>query len=240
MVFGTKSSSKTKLFEQPLEKLFSPKTIEQYNDMIKAKEATLRSNNNHIGNNVNRTLSASSWARLSQENSATKRKRAAARLRRFTIQITKTTAETSTSTSSSPSSASSSSSPPMQSDPNAPVDASQEQLLAVLPEPIRSLLNELYQRGPSTVGIFRKSPNAKHCRELRQRLESDGQSSIEQFQVNVIASVFKVSPTTGPLLVYLLHNLVVLLLLLLLRLFLVLFNAHVHYHQKRPEITCRV
>lgn len=66
-------------------------------------------------------------------------------------------------------------------------------MLNVLPEPIKRLLAELYARGPSTVGIFRKSPNAKHCKELRQKLEtSDGHSSIEQFQVNVIASVFKV------------------------------------------------
>lgn len=69
----------------------------------------------------------------------------------------------------------------------------QQLMLAVLPQPIRNLLHELYHRGPSTVGIFRKSPNAKHCKELRQKLESDSQSSIEQFQVTVIASVFKVS-----------------------------------------------
>lgn len=64
---------------------------------------------------------------------------------------------------------------------------------SVIPEPIRNLLNELYHRGPSTVGIFRKSPNAKHCRDLRQKLETDSLGSLEQFQVTVIASVFKVS-----------------------------------------------
>lgn len=72
----------------------------------------------------------------------------------------------------------------------------QQLLLAVLPEPIKNLLHELYLRGPSTVGIFRKSPNAKHCKELRQKLEQDSQGSIEQFQVTVIASVFKVSTHT--------------------------------------------
>lgn len=74
---------------------------------------------------------------------------------------------------------------------------------AALPEPIKSLLNELYLRGPATVGIFRKSPNAKDCRELRQKLETDCRSSIEQFQVNVIASVFKVSYKPPLLLLYL-------------------------------------
>lgn len=62
-----------------------------------------------------------------------------------------------------------------------------------LNEQIRNLLSELYLRGPETVGIFRKSPNAKHCRELKQKLEINSQSSIGEFQVTVIASVFKVS-----------------------------------------------
>lgn len=66
-------------------------------------------------------------------------------------------------------------------------------LSAVLPEPIKNLLLELYLRGPETVGIFRKSANAKHCRELRQKLETNGHNPIAEFHVNVIASVFKVS-----------------------------------------------
>lgn len=66
-------------------------------------------------------------------------------------------------------------------------------LFSIIPEPIKNLLNELYLRGPETVGIFRRSPNAKHCKELKHKLETDSQSSIENFQVTVIASVFKVS-----------------------------------------------
>lgn len=65
--------------------------------------------------------------------------------------------------------------------------------LATIPEPIRNLLAQINSRGPSTVGIFRKSPSAKHCKELRHKLETDSQSTIEDFQVTVIASVFKVS-----------------------------------------------
>lgn len=68
-----------------------------------------------------------------------------------------------------------------------------ELALAVLPAPIRALLSELYVRGPRTVGIFRRSPNARHCRELKQQLECDSTGSIEHYQVTVIASAFKVS-----------------------------------------------
>lgn len=68
----------------------------------------------------------------------------------------------------------------------------QQQVIQILDtEPIIRLLRELYLRGPNTVGIFRKSPSAKHCRELRQKLEADGRSSIDEFQVTVIASVLK-------------------------------------------------
>lgn len=145
VVFGSKSSSvKTKLFEQPLDKLLSPKTVKQLNEAIKKnkqnQEARSRQlkhvqqiNYDHNNNNNNHEEEGE--------------------------------------------------------------DDEQCRLLMlnVLPQPIKHLLCELYSRGPSTVGIFRKSPNAKHCKELRQKLESpDGHSSIEQFQVNVIASVFKV------------------------------------------------
>lgn len=66
-------------------------------------------------------------------------------------------------------------------------------MLAVLPEPIKRMLIELYLKAPQTVGIFRKSPNAKHCKDLRAKLEADSSTSVDEFQVNVIASVLKVS-----------------------------------------------
>lgn len=60
-------------------------------------------------------------------------------------------------------------------------------------EHIKKLLEQLYLRGPETVGVFRKSPNAKHCRELKQKLDANALDSLDQYQVVVIASVFKVS-----------------------------------------------
>lgn len=62
-----------------------------------------------------------------------------------------------------------------------------------LPLPIQTLLTELYSRGPSTIGIFRKSPNAKQCKELRQKLEVNSDVKIDDFPVTVVASVLKVS-----------------------------------------------
>lgn len=65
-----------------------------------------------------------------------------------------------------------------------------------IPEAIDWLLADLYRRGPNTVGVFRKSPNARHCRELKQRLESVKdlrELDLDSYQVIVIASVFKVS-----------------------------------------------
>ncbi|XP_038604481.1 rho GTPase-activating protein 20-like isoform X2 [Tachyglossus aculeatus] len=41
-----------------------------------------------------------------------------------------------------------------------------------LPKPILDLLLLLYQRGPSTQGIFRRSANAKSCKELKEKLNS--------------------------------------------------------------------
>lgn len=147
---------KMKLFEQPLDKLFSPKAMKQLNNLINA----------HYSPSFDSTLN--------------KRKRSTststACLRKFSIDLNNNT------NNNSPSST------------NSFTQAQRQQLLhSVIPEPIKNLLNELYIRGPSTVGIFRKSPNAKHCRELRQKLEADSLSSIKHFQVTVIASVFKVS-----------------------------------------------
>ena len=62
-----------------------------------------------------------------------------------------------------------------------------------LPAPVHNLLAELHARGPTTVGIFRKSPNAKQCKELRHKLETDFTTQVDNFPVTVVASVFKVS-----------------------------------------------
>lgn len=146
---------KMKLFEQPLDKLFSPKAMKQLNLAINTNNGILP----ETFSKRTKRLSSSSGC-----------------LRKFnSINTTATDSNNNI------------------SQTQLTQFQRQQLLLSVIPDPIRNLLNELYQRGPSTVGIFRKSPNAKHCRDLRQKLETDSQSSLEQFQVTVIASVFKVS-----------------------------------------------
>lgn len=140
---------KMKLFEQPLDKLFSPKAMKQLNSAINSPP---------------------------EQVGKRKRTSAAACLRKLSLDTNNNSSNSNNCQAANLSQA-----------------QRQQLMLNVLPEPIRNLLNQLYLRGPTTVGIFRKSPNAKHCKELRQKLETDSQSSIEQFQVTVIASVFKVS-----------------------------------------------
>lgn len=53
------------------------------------------------------------------------------------------------------------------------------------------MLKELWSKGPFTVGIFRKSANARVCKEFRAKLESDPNTDVSQVPVIVIASVFK-------------------------------------------------
>lgn len=160
---------KMKLFEQPLDKLFSPKAMKQLNSAINSNSSPTSAS---LTTALGKRKRSSSHTTSSTTNAC---------LRKLFSNNNNNT------------------------DPNNNNNStltSQNQvkqlLLSVLPEPIRNLLIELYLRGPSTVGIFRKSPNAKHCKELRQKLESDSQSSIQQFQVTVIASVFKVSLSLPP------------------------------------------
>lgn len=54
----------------------------------------------------------------------------------------------------------------------------------------------LYQEGPYTKGIFRRSAGAKACRELRDRLDSGTEEpEITHQSVFVIAAVLKVTPS---------------------------------------------
>lgn len=55
------------------------------------------------------------------------------------------------------------------------------------------MLRQLYLKGPFTVGIFRKSANARICRELQVKLEANPLASLEDVSVVVVGSVFKVS-----------------------------------------------
>ena len=54
------------------------------------------------------------------------------------------------------------------------------------------MLKELFVKGPYTVGIFRKSANARVGKELRAKLETDPNIDMTEVPVIVIASVFKV------------------------------------------------
>lgn len=186
-----------KLFEQPLDKLFSPKAMKQLNQAIKL--ANYSSNNEHQPHGQAHTSKSKLpySSTFKQNKKQHKRSPSSAYLWKFFLDannnsnnvnnINRTCNDVVATT-------------PTGAKANSSSDEAQNKLrnqlmLAVLPEPIRNLLNELYLRAPTTVGIFRKSPNAKHCRELRLKLEADSKSSIEHFQVTVIASVFKVSLT---------------------------------------------
>ena len=63
---------------------------------------------------------------------------------------------------------------------------------------LQNMLKELFVKGPYTIGIFRKSANARVCKEFRAKLESDPNTDVSEVPVIVIASVFKVSTPFRP------------------------------------------
>ncbi|XP_014900544.1 rho GTPase-activating protein 20-like isoform X2 [Poecilia latipinna] len=68
-----------------------------------------------------------------------------------------------------------------------------------LPKPVMEMLVFLYQEGPYTKGVFRRSAGAKACRELRDRLDSGTEEpEITHQSVFVIAAVLKVTPPLSP------------------------------------------
>ncbi|XP_077197738.1 rho GTPase-activating protein 20 isoform X2 [Paroedura picta] len=60
-----------------------------------------------------------------------------------------------------------------------------------LPKPVLDMLSFLYQEGPFTRGIFRRSANAKSCRELKEKLDSGAEVHLLCESIFVTASVFK-------------------------------------------------
>ncbi|XP_010878612.2 rho GTPase-activating protein 20 isoform X2 [Esox lucius] len=62
-----------------------------------------------------------------------------------------------------------------------------------LPKPVLDMLVFLYQEGPYTRGIFRRSAGAKACRELRERLDNGTEEThtVSLESVFVTAAVFK-------------------------------------------------
>ncbi|XP_040428434.1 rho GTPase-activating protein 20-like isoform X2 [Cygnus olor] len=59
----------------------------------------------------------------------------------------------------------------------------------ILPKPIMDMLLLLYHEGPSTRGIFRRSANAKTCKELKEKLNSGGDVQVDGESVFVAAAV---------------------------------------------------
>ncbi|XP_066496037.1 rho GTPase-activating protein 20-like isoform X2 [Tiliqua scincoides] len=58
-----------------------------------------------------------------------------------------------------------------------------------LPKPIMDILQLLYHEGPSTRGIFRRSANAKICKELKEKLNSGDAVQVDGESVFVAAAV---------------------------------------------------
>ncbi|XP_078066476.1 rho GTPase-activating protein 20 [Mustelus asterias] len=58
-----------------------------------------------------------------------------------------------------------------------------------LPKPIMDMLVLLYHEGPSTKGIFRRSANAKTCKELKEKLNSGNEVQMDKESVFVAAAV---------------------------------------------------
>ncbi|XP_038673699.1 rho GTPase-activating protein 20 [Scyliorhinus canicula] len=60
-----------------------------------------------------------------------------------------------------------------------------------LPKPIIDMLSFLFHEGPFTRGIFRRSANAKACKELKEKLNSGAEVHLASESVFVTAAVFK-------------------------------------------------
>ncbi len=48
-----------------------------------------------------------------------------------------------------------------------------------LPKAVEAMLEHIYREGPTTIGIFRRSPNARAMRELRDKLDSCNEKAAE-------------------------------------------------------------
>ncbi|XP_078078200.1 rho GTPase-activating protein 20-like [Mustelus asterias] len=59
------------------------------------------------------------------------------------------------------------------------------------PKPIMDMLSFLFHEGPFTRGIFRRSANAKACKELKEKLDSGAEVHLASESVFVTAAVFK-------------------------------------------------
>ncbi|XP_067141869.1 rho GTPase-activating protein 20-like [Centruroides vittatus] len=60
-----------------------------------------------------------------------------------------------------------------------------------LPKPISAILDQLYEKGPHTVDIFRKSATTKACKEMKTALDKNPDYKIEMKPTIVLACVLK-------------------------------------------------
>nr|XP_045624946.1 uncharacterized protein LOC123774593 isoform X2 [Procambarus clarkii] len=64
----------------------------------------------------------------------------------------------------------------------------------MLPKPVMDMLLQLFMKGPFTVGIFRKSANARLVRELREKLDTsdaDGAIDLDNVHITAVAALLK-------------------------------------------------
>ncbi|XP_072036753.1 LOW QUALITY PROTEIN: uncharacterized protein [Amphiura filiformis] len=60
-----------------------------------------------------------------------------------------------------------------------------------LPKPVQDIITVLYNNGPFFTGIFRKSANARVCREVRAKLDVGEDVFIEELPIAAAAALFK-------------------------------------------------
>ncbi|XP_033111610.1 rho GTPase-activating protein 20-like isoform X3 [Anneissia japonica] len=60
-----------------------------------------------------------------------------------------------------------------------------------LPKPVRDMLSHLHENAPFTTGVFRKSPNVRVCRELKEKLDAGIECSMDAYSTYVVAATIK-------------------------------------------------
>ncbi len=57
---------------------------------------------------------------------------------------------------------------------------------------IQVLLRVMFEKGPYTIGVFRKPGNHKKCQDIKSRLDASQSVTADELNVPVATSVFKV------------------------------------------------
>ncbi|XP_028411869.1 uncharacterized protein LOC114534603 [Dendronephthya gigantea] len=61
----------------------------------------------------------------------------------------------------------------------------------LVPKPINDLLVRLFRYGPSTSGVFRKTPNHREVKELREEIDDGKEVSFDDISIHVVAGLVK-------------------------------------------------